>query len=60
VDDQALANKAKDYDLELTPISTFSIEHLGRKGLLLGYGGYSVPEINKAAKRLGSLLHLMH
>ncbi len=60
VDDQALANKAKEYDLELTPISTFSIEHLGRKGLLLGYGGYSVSEIKKAAKRLGSLLHSIH
>jgi len=56
MDDQAIANKAKEYDLELTPISTFGIEPLMRKGFLLGYGGYSVQEIKKAAKRLGSLL----
>lgn len=56
VDDVALAKKAKQYDLELTPISTFSIEPFPRKGLLLGYGGYSIPEIKSAARRLGELL----
>ena len=56
VDDIALAKKAKQYDLELTPISTFSIEPFSRKGLLLGYGGYSIPEIESAAHRLGELL----
>jgi GntR family transcriptional regulator/MocR family aminotransferase len=59
MDDQAIARKAKDYDLELTPISTFAIEPMTDKGFLLGYGGYSVQEIKKAAKRLGSLLDSM-
>ena len=57
MDDQAIASKAREYDLELTPISTFGIEPLARKGFLLGYGGYSVQEIKKAAKRLESLLY---
>ena len=56
MDDQAIANKAKEYDLALTPISTFAIELMMDKGFLLGYGVYSVQEIKKAAKRLGSLL----
>lgn len=56
IDDVAVVNKAADYDLELTSISTFGIEPLARKGLLLGYGGYSPQQIKKAARRLGELL----
>jgi GntR family transcriptional regulator/MocR family aminotransferase len=59
MDDQVIARKTKDYNLELTPISTFAIEPMTNKGFLLGYGGYSVQEIKKAAKRLGSLLDSM-
>ena len=59
MDDKAIASKAKEYDLELTPISAFAIESMKGKGFLLGYGGYSVQEIKKAAKRLGSLLNSM-
>lgn len=60
VDDHELANKAKEYDLELTPISEFRIEHPVRNGLLLGYGGYSLQDIKKAARRLGNLLNAIH
>lgn len=56
MDDQILAEKAANYDLGLTPISTFSIEPLPRKGLLLGYGSYSIQEIKNGARRLGALL----
>jgi GntR family transcriptional regulator / MocR family aminotransferase len=56
IDDVALVKKAADYDLQLTLISTFSIQPLSRRGLLLGYGGYVVPEIKDAAHRLGDLL----
>jgi GntR family transcriptional regulator / MocR family aminotransferase len=56
MDDQALANKAPEYDLNLTPISSFSIEPFARKGLVLGYGGYSVKEIKDGVRRLGALL----
>ena len=56
MDDLALASKAADYDLDLTPVSSFGIEPLTRKGLLLGYGGYSVQEIKDGVQRLGALL----
>ena len=55
-DDRLLANKAADYDLNLTPISNFSIEPLARKGFLLGYGGYSVQDIKDGVRRLEALL----
>jgi GntR family transcriptional regulator/MocR family aminotransferase len=56
MNDRELTNKAKEYDLELTPISAFRMQHPGRAGLLLGYGGHNVQEIKKAARRLGALL----
>jgi GntR family transcriptional regulator / MocR family aminotransferase len=56
MDDLALASKAAAYDLDLTPISSFSIEPLQRKGFLLGYGGFSVEEIREGVRRLGTLL----
>ncbi len=58
-DDLKLVNKAADYDLNLTPISSFSIEPLPRKGLLLGYGGFAPREIKAGVRRLGALLHSM-
>ena len=56
MDDRTLASRAADYDLNLTPISSFGIEPLIRKGFLLGYGGYDVQEIKDGIKRLGDLL----
>jgi GntR family transcriptional regulator/MocR family aminotransferase len=56
VDDLAVTGKAADYDLDLASVSSFSLEPLGRKGLLLGYGGYNVREIKDGVRRLGSLL----
>jgi GntR family transcriptional regulator/MocR family aminotransferase len=55
-DDRILANKAANYDLNLTPISNFSIEPLVRKGFLLGYGGYTVQDIKDGVRRLEDLL----
>jgi len=57
MDDLAVAKKAIDYDLNLTPISSFNMEPLPRKGLLLGYGGFDVQEIREGVQRLGALLH---
>jgi GntR family transcriptional regulator/MocR family aminotransferase len=57
IDDRVIARKAADYDLTLTPISSFSIEPLSRTGLLLGYGGFGVQEIKDGIQRLGALLH---
>lgn len=56
VDDQLVAAGAKEYDLQLTPLSSFGIEPLRRKGLLLGYGGYDVLELRRGITRLGALL----
>ena len=55
--DLELASRAGDYDLNLTPISSFCIEPLSHKGFLLGYAGFSEQEIQRGAKRLGDLLH---
>lgn len=55
-DDRLLASRAAAHDLDLTPISSFSIEPLARTGLLLGYGGYSVKEIRDGVRRLEALL----
>jgi hypothetical protein len=43
-------------DLNLWPVSTYSIESLARQGLILGYGGYSVPEIQDAVLRLATAM----
>jgi GntR family transcriptional regulator/MocR family aminotransferase len=56
MDDLLLAARAADYDLDLTPVSSFSMEPLARKGLLLGYGAYSVKEIKSGIRRLRALL----
>jgi GntR family transcriptional regulator/MocR family aminotransferase len=56
MDDRALASKAADYDLNLTPISSFSIEPLPHQGLVLGYGGFGAQEIKEGIQRLGNLL----
>jgi GntR family transcriptional regulator/MocR family aminotransferase len=57
IDDLAVAKKAIEYDLNLTTISSFSMEPLPRKGLLLGYGGFDVQEIWEGVQRLRALLH---
>ncbi len=56
IDERSVASRAADYDLQLTPVSSFSIEPLRRQGLLFGYGGYNVPDIRAGVRRLGTLL----
>jgi len=60
IDDLRVANMAPEYDLNLTPISSFSIEPRSRRGLLLGYGGFREQEIKKGAQRLGALLRSVY
>jgi len=57
MDDLSLVRKAAAQGLDLWPISNFCIEPLARKGLLLGYGGYSVSVIKDAARRLTTAMH---
>ncbi len=45
MDDLSQVRKAAAHSLDLVPVSNFSIEPLARKGLVLGYAEYSVPEI---------------
>jgi GntR family transcriptional regulator / MocR family aminotransferase len=59
MDDLSVARKAAAYDLELTPVSIFGVEPLARKGLLLGYGGYSVQSIKDGVHKLDALLRSM-
>lgn len=56
IDEAVLVSKARQSELDLMPISSFSIEPLKRKGLLLGYGAYSVQEIKKATDNLKALI----
>jgi GntR family transcriptional regulator/MocR family aminotransferase len=56
MDDQEVARIATKFDLNLTPISSFSIEPQTRKGLLLGYGGFTAKEIRQGVDRLAALL----
>jgi GntR family transcriptional regulator/MocR family aminotransferase len=56
IDDLELASRAANYDLDLTPVSNFSLEALPRKGLLLGYGGFDERTIKEGVQRLGALL----
>ncbi|MCK6630538.1 MAG: PLP-dependent aminotransferase family protein [Anaerolineae bacterium] len=57
MDEVALVRQAAAHDLDLTPVSLFSLDPLPRRGLLLGYGGYSVPEIKAGVHRLAAALH---
>ncbi|MBI5563566.1 MAG: PLP-dependent aminotransferase family protein [Chloroflexi bacterium] len=59
MDDQALVRQGAAHGLDLTPISIFCLEPLARKGLLLGYGGYSVAEIKAGVRRLAAALRSM-
>lgn len=56
MDDLSLASKGLEYDLDLTPVSSFSKEPMARKGLLLGYGGFEVQAIEDGIRRLGALI----
>jgi GntR family transcriptional regulator/MocR family aminotransferase len=52
IDEIALVRQAIANGLNLWPVSTYSIQPLGREGLILGYGAYSRAEIQDAVGRL--------
>jgi len=56
MDEVSLVRQAVANGLNLWPVSTYSIEPLARKGLILGYGAYSVPEIHDAVRRLAAAM----
>jgi GntR family transcriptional regulator / MocR family aminotransferase len=55
-DELALVRRAATHGLDLAPVSLFSLEPLGRKGLLLGYAGHSVQAIQDGVRRLAAAL----
>jgi GntR family transcriptional regulator/MocR family aminotransferase len=57
MDEVLLVRQAVANGLNLWPVSTYSIEPLARPGLILGYGAYSVPEIQDAVHRLAMAIH---
>ncbi len=56
VDDIAVMRKAIEHGLNLWPLSRFSIKPLERKGLVLGFGEYSVQEIKDGIRRLAAVM----
>jgi GntR family transcriptional regulator/MocR family aminotransferase len=56
VDVEALVRRAAEQDLNLWSLSRFSIKPMQRKGLVLGYGEYSVAQIRDGVKRLAAVM----
>ena len=53
MDDVTLAREASEQGIDLVPVSSFSIEPLARKGIILGYSEYSVDQIKEGVRRIG-------
>jgi GntR family transcriptional regulator/MocR family aminotransferase len=56
MDEHSLVRQAAAHGLNLWPVSSFSVEPLARKGLVLGYGEYRVPEIKDGVRRLAAAM----
>jgi [protein-PII] uridylyltransferase len=50
------ARAAAEHDVEVTPISRFTIKHRRRPGLLLSFGGFPPAEIRAGVRRLADAL----
>ncbi len=55
-DDKAVAYHAAQHNVDVTPLSKFSVVPMNRKGLLLGYAAVDVKHIREAACRLALAL----
>lgn len=55
LEERKIAAMAPQYDLALTPISTFSLKPQPREGILFGYGSFTVQEIKNGVRRLKAL-----
>ncbi|HVR37572.1 MAG TPA: PLP-dependent aminotransferase family protein, partial [Thermoanaerobaculia bacterium] len=56
VNDRAAAAAAAREGIEVTPLSAYSLQHLKRGGLRLGYTGYTPKQIWEATRRLATAL----
>lgn len=59
MDELALIQKAAAQGIDLTPLSKYAIEPMPRKGLLMSYGGYSVPDIRIWTQKLAEVMRSM-
>jgi GntR family transcriptional regulator/MocR family aminotransferase len=57
MDDLSLVHEADAYGIDLAPVSSFSIEPMARKGVLLGYSAYRVDQIRDGVQRLAAAMH---
>ncbi len=56
VDDQALAHRAAERGIHLTPIADLAIRRPAPRGLLLGYGGFTSRQIRAAVRELAEIM----
>ena len=56
MDELSLVHEAAANDVDLAPVSNFSIEPLMRKGVILGYSEYSVEQIKDGVRRLAAAM----
>jgi GntR family transcriptional regulator/MocR family aminotransferase len=54
--DLALVQEAASHGVDLVPVAHFSMEPLERKGILLGYGEYTVEQIQNGVRRLAAAM----
>jgi GntR family transcriptional regulator/MocR family aminotransferase len=59
VDDKIASQRAKLYDVEAPPLSSYSSEPLERGGLVLGYAGVDADEIAAGTRRLAKALRVL-
>jgi GntR family transcriptional regulator/MocR family aminotransferase len=57
MNDQSVARRAALHEVDVTPLSKFSIAPMTRQGLLLGYAGVDEQAIWAGARRLAIALH---
>jgi GntR family transcriptional regulator/MocR family aminotransferase len=56
IDDQAATRAARDENIEVTALSSFTVEHRLPPGLILGYGGVTPRQIRAGAEALARAL----
>lgn len=59
MDDLSLTREATTHGINLIPVSSFSIEPMTHKGIMLGYGEYSVDQIKDGMERLGAAMRAL-
>ena len=56
LDDKMIAARAKEANIHLSALSTYSLEPNSKSGLYLGFAAIPEPQITKATRRFSDLL----